>query len=494
MRFVVLLAILAVFAGFGLGDEEGFAESIRNTQGGGYYKRNDDDDDAEIPEEVDIEERPHFTRYGEPQVARRNDDAPPARPPARRPPPRRRPVRRPANGAQGQRLSGRQASGENAQLPAEHRSRFPGEQPQLPSFGLLPPPQTSRQTPGGTFQQQGQLPGTSVTNGQRIIVRPGTRPTIVINQTPSHTRPRVTHPTIGPAIGDLLRVDAGTPADTDHVPSFAAKMFVVREAPTEFFPPGYEVPFKLFPRLEKRVEVPRTKFFCEEQKYLPGIYADVQLGCKVFHLCLPAAMGNTLTSFMCPNMTLFDQSIMQCNYWYYVNCENSPKNYDANLQMALSYRKMNAAQLPLTAVRNFDNVALLSHNSEEMKSHKTVAPADPSIADNLAFRRIGRAEVKDARERMDDFSDGIPRQPRTLFGTEGEGKVEEKGEEEKPAEVKDGKTREGEKKKPAEDKDGKTKEEEKKKPTEDKDAKTREKRSSITSHNLPLFYRKIRRS
>ncbi|XP_066973514.1 uncharacterized protein [Macrobrachium rosenbergii] len=477
MRFVVLLAILAVFAGFGLGDEEGFAESIRNTQGGGYYKRNDDD--AEIPEEVEVEERPHFTRYGEPQATRRNDD-PPARPPARRPPLRRRPVRRPANAAQGQGLAGRQASGDNALLPVEHRSRFPGEQPQLPSFGLLPPPPTRRETFdgfGGNFQQQGQLPGTTAANGQRIIVRPGSRPTIVINQTPSHTLPRVTHPTIGPAIGGLLKVDAGTPADTDHVPSFAAKMFVVREAPPEFFPPGYEVPL-LFPRLNKRVEVPRTKFFCEEQKYLPGIYADVQLGCKVFHLCLPAAMGNTLTSFMCPNMTLFDQSIMQCNYWYYVNCENSPRNYDANLQMALSYRKMNAAQLPLTAVRNFDNVALLSHNSEEMKSHKTVSPADPSIADNLAFRRIGRAEVKDARERMDDFSDGIPREPRTLFATDDKDKVEEKEEEEKPAE----------------DKDGKTREEEKKKPTEDKDAKTREKRSSNTSHDLPLFYRKIRRS
>lgn len=73
---------------------------------------------------------------------------------------------------------------------------------------------------------------------------------------------------------------ADTPADTDHVPSFAAKTFVVREAPPEFHPPGYEAAV-VFPSLAKRVEVPRTKFFCEEQSYLPGIYADVQLGCKV---------------------------------------------------------------------------------------------------------------------------------------------------------------------------------------------------------------------
>lgn len=75
-------------------------------------------------------------------------------------------------------------------------------------------------------------------------------------------------------------MNADTPADTDHVPSFAAKTFVVREAPPEFHPPGYEAP-AVFPSVAKQVEVPRTKFFCEEQSYLPGIYADVQLGCKV---------------------------------------------------------------------------------------------------------------------------------------------------------------------------------------------------------------------
>lgn len=76
-------------------------------------------------------------------------------------------------------------------------------------------------------------------------------------------------------------------------------------------------------------------------------------------MCLPAAVGNTQTSFLCPNMTLFDQSILQCNWWYYVRCEDSPKNYDANLPLALSYRRVNAAQLPLTAVGDYNSLALL---------------------------------------------------------------------------------------------------------------------------------------
>ncbi|XP_050711961.1 uncharacterized protein LOC126996015 isoform X2 [Eriocheir sinensis] len=174
-------------------------------------------------------------------------------------------------------------------------------------------------------------------------------------------------PTVGSAIGDVLKVAPNTPADTDHVPSFAAKMFVVREAPQEYYPPGYK-PTEPLQRTPPTVEVPRTKFFCEEQRYLPGLYADTQLGCKVFHMCLPAAVGNTQTSFLCPNMTLFDQSILQCNWWYYVRCEDSPQNYDANLPLAISYRRVNAAQLPLTAVGDYNSLALLDVSARSARN------------------------------------------------------------------------------------------------------------------------------
>lgn len=216
----------------------------------------------------------------------------------------------------------------------------------------------------------------------------GNQPTIVITHDAPRPQPTASPlPTIGPSFGSLLNIDSNTIADTDHVPSFAAKMFVVREAPEEFFPPGYEAPKSS--EFEQKVEVPRTKFFCEEQKYLPGIYADVQLGCKVFHLCLPAAMGNSMTSFMCPNMTLFDQSIMQCNFWYHVNCERAESHFEANLPMAISYRKINAAQIPLSAVRDMNNVALLSHNVNEM------AEGSPLLLNNIASKRTGLADTEE---------------------------------------------------------------------------------------------------
>ncbi|XP_063877892.1 uncharacterized protein LOC135109924 isoform X1 [Scylla paramamosain] len=201
--------------------------------------------------------------------------------------------------------------------------------------------------------------------------------------------------TVGPQVADVLQVSPDTPADTDHVPSFAAKVFVVREAPKDYYPPGYSPTNS---HGHHSVEVPRTKFFCEEQHYLPGLYADTQLGCKVFHMCLPAAVGNTMTSFLCPNMTLFDQSILQCNWWYYVRCEDSHLNYDANLPLALSYRKVNAAQLPLTAIKDYNSLSLLDISA------RTPRKLDGG-AEGGAVGRMGLADVEEEKEEgMEDGS------------------------------------------------------------------------------------------
>ncbi|XP_045121207.1 uncharacterized protein LOC123510277 isoform X2 [Portunus trituberculatus] len=208
-------------------------------------------------------------------------------------------------------------------------------------------------------------------------------------QTESHGSPPRT---VGPQVADVLQVSPDTPADTDHVPSFAAKVFVVREAPKDYYPPGYTPADS---HEHHSVEVPRTKFFCEEQRYLPGLYADTQLGCKVFHMCLPAAVGNTMTSFLCPNMTLFDQSILQCNWWYYVRCEDSHLNYDANLPLALSYRKVNAAQLPLTAIQDYNSLSLLDISA------RTARKLDGG-AEGGAVGRMGLADVEE--EEMEDDS------------------------------------------------------------------------------------------
>ncbi|XP_018011046.1 pollen-specific leucine-rich repeat extensin-like protein 2 [Hyalella azteca] len=152
-------------------------------------------------------------------------------------------------------------------------------------------------------------------------------------------------PVIGDVLGTILQLPEDTPADSDHVPSFAAQLLVVRDAPTNMHPPGYNVS-QYNQHHPATTKLPRTKFFCEEREFLPGLYADVQLGCKIFHLCVPAPLGSTIQSFLCPNSTLFDQSILQCNYWQLVDCSDSARHYAANQPLALSYRRVNAAYLP----------------------------------------------------------------------------------------------------------------------------------------------------
>jgi len=344
--------------GLGLGDSDGFPNAIQptRTKHQHHYRRSDQDNQRQY---ISSEESPQFSSRSfteGPNVFRRRQQ-------------------------NGIRRSGVRRSG--------------GGGMRAPSLVMTVPAQRRQSFSSSNIIQE--IPGR------------GNQPTIIITQEPPRTRPTPALapnlPTIGPSFGQLLNLDSNTVADTDHVPSFAAKMFVVRDAPVEFWPPGYEAPQK-FSNAEQRVEVPRTKFFCEEQKYLPGIYADIQLGCKVFHLCVPASMGNSMTSFMCPNMTLFDQSIMQCNDWYHVNCEAAERHYDANLPMAISYRKINAAQLPLTAVRDMNNVALLSQNAQDM------AEGSPLLLNNIASKRMG--EVAPEGDELFIHGDGIHRSPRMM--------------------------------------------------------------------------------
>ena len=50
----------------------------------------------------------------------------------------------------------------------------------------------------------------------------------------------------------------------------------------------------------------------------PGIYADQQTGCQVFHFCQD---GGRMDSFFCPNLTLFNQRFFVCDWW--ANCSQS---------------------------------------------------------------------------------------------------------------------------------------------------------------------------
>ncbi|KAJ8889716.1 hypothetical protein PR048_009217 [Dryococelus australis] len=63
---------------------------------------------------------------------------------------------------------------------------------------------------------------------------------------------------------------------------------------------------------------------------------------KVFHVCAFTDDGLIMKSFLCPESTLFDQTILKCNWWFYVDCKASARLYDSNIPVSKSYQLMKA--------------------------------------------------------------------------------------------------------------------------------------------------------
>ncbi|KAF5288815.1 hypothetical protein FQA39_LY15243 [Lamprigera yunnana] len=114
----------------------------------------------------------------------------------------------------------------------------------------------------------------------------------------------------------------------------------VMNAPKEYYPVGYDKNFD--DNFSSRVDLPETSFYCGDQKHFPGLYGDEDLGCMVFHVCALTDDGLIMKSFLCPESTLFDQTILKCNWWFYVECRNSKKLYDSNIPVSKSYQLMKA--------------------------------------------------------------------------------------------------------------------------------------------------------
>ncbi|GAB6027978.1 hypothetical protein CHUAL_002204 [Chamberlinius hualienensis] len=73
---------------------------------------------------------------------------------------------------------------------------------------------------------------------------------------------------------------------------------------------------------------PFSEFDCVLQKF-PGLYADPQYRCQVFHIC--DYNDRRKFSFICPNGTVLDQRVFVCNWWYSdFNCDDAPLYYHLN--------------------------------------------------------------------------------------------------------------------------------------------------------------------
>jgi len=71
-------------------------------------------------------------------------------------------------------------------------------------------------------------------------------------------------------------------------------------------------------------------------------YYNILIMLQVFHVCAFTDDGLTQKSFLCPESTLFDQTILKCNWWFYVDCKSSKKLYDSNIPISKSYQLMKA--------------------------------------------------------------------------------------------------------------------------------------------------------
>lgn len=73
-------------------------------------------------------------------------------------------------------------------------------------------------------------------------------------------------------------------------------------------------------------EVPDTSFSCEAQEH-PGLYADTEADCQVFHICQKAGRHD---SFLCPNGTVFNQQYFVCDWWYNFACDSAKSFFGLN--------------------------------------------------------------------------------------------------------------------------------------------------------------------
>ncbi|XP_058445892.1 uncharacterized protein LOC131427031 isoform X2 [Malaya genurostris] len=147
----------------------------------------------------------------------------------------------------------------------------------------------------------------------------------------------------------------------------------VMNAPKEYYPVGYDKNFD--DNFTSKVDLPYTTFNCGEQKHFPGLYGDEDLGCMVFHVCALTDDGLIMKSFLCPESTLFDQTILKCNWWFYVDCKNSKTLYDSNLPVSKSYQLMKALSFFSSNYKSPQS----AEDMEALKNSVAVANANNTI-------------------------------------------------------------------------------------------------------------------
>lgn len=107
-------------------------------------------------------------------------------------------------------------------------------------------------------------------------------------------------------------------------------------------------------------EIPLTTFDCRTTEY-PGFYADLEAGCQVYHSCGTRGRRH---SFLCPNGTIFSQEYLICDWWYNVQCIDSPNHFQLNKDAFSSppAKRTSSEASPLLALPDNKNNSFSVHD------------------------------------------------------------------------------------------------------------------------------------
>ncbi|XP_063906539.1 mucin-2 isoform X1 [Zophobas morio] len=131
--------------------------------------------------------------------------------------------------------------------------------------------------------------------------------------------------------------------------------------------------------------IPRTSFNCRDVD--SGYYADLETDCQVFHIC----EENKKISFLCPNGTIFQQSELICEWWFKVNCTNSPSLYEEsaeqlreeNAKRKLSRRVQNHGAVMRTEERSSVSRGFDNRSSKKVSSENRANNHAPTYRDDF---------------------------------------------------------------------------------------------------------------
>ncbi|VEN36481.1 unnamed protein product [Callosobruchus maculatus] len=121
--------------------------------------------------------------------------------------------------------------------------------------------------------------------------------------------------------------------------------------------------------------IPRTSFSCKGIE--SGYYADLETDCQVFHIC----EEERKISFLCPNGTIFQQSELICEWWFKVNCTNSPQLYEGSAEHLREdlLRRKSARKVSLDGSERFHGAVMRTEESSSVsaKQNGRILPISP---------------------------------------------------------------------------------------------------------------------